>query len=364
MTTTMLAGDIFGLPIPDAGPVSAAALVIHILSGLTAVTTGALAATAKKRPGRHPRAGRIYLSALGGVFTTATIMAIIRWHEDAHLLAIAVIAFSLGLYGYQARRRHRPGWPPHHAIGMGGSYIALLTGFYVDNGLNRYPYRFRPFLRLWNQLPHVTYWLLPTIVGAPLIWLALNRFRRIPAHCRPGGDPPAHRLHAKPTIEQFTPDISDQAGLRGDRSAEGRDTGSRVSEVGEEPGRNRTLCESAPALTTRLRGMTGHRVGVVASPMARVALVASPLARKVSASSIKRSARRFGISDGTRRTASFARSAAPRRVRRTVARAVAARASARAAMLSAGALSRLSAASSSARAGSRRKTTRDRRAAV
>ena len=107
---------------------------LHILSGLTAVIAGALAATARKQPGRHPRAGRVYLWALGGIFATATIMAAIRWHEDAHLFAIAVIAFSLGLYGYRARRRHRPGWPPHHAIGMGGSYIALLTGFYVDNG--------------------------------------------------------------------------------------------------------------------------------------------------------------------------------------------------------------------------------------
>ena len=85
-------------------------------------------------------------------------MAIIRWHEDAHLFAIAVIAFGLGLYGYRARRRHRPGWPPHHAIGMGGSYIALLTGFYVDNG---------PFLPLWDRLPHLTYWLLPSLVGIP-----------------------------------------------------------------------------------------------------------------------------------------------------------------------------------------------------
>jgi hypothetical protein len=94
-------------------------------------------------------------------------MAIIRWREDAHLLAIGIIAFSLGLYGYQARHRHRPGWPPHHAIGMGGSYIALLTGFYVDNG---------PFLPLWDRLPHLTYWLLPSLVGIPLIWLALRRF--------------------------------------------------------------------------------------------------------------------------------------------------------------------------------------------
>jgi uncharacterized membrane protein len=184
----MLAGFL-GLPIPDAGTVFAAALVIHILSGVTAVISGALAATAKKRPGRHPRAGRIYLSALGGVFVTATVMAIIRWREDAHLLAIAVIAFGLGLYGYRARRRHRPGWPSHHGIGMGGSYIALLTGFYVDNG---------PFLPLWKELPHVTYWLLPSIVGAPLIWLALSRYRRIPTRSRPDRDPTAHHLNAKP----------------------------------------------------------------------------------------------------------------------------------------------------------------------
>jgi hypothetical protein len=161
--------EIFGLPIPDAGPIFAVALVLHILSGLTAVITGALAATARKRPGRHPRAGRVYLWALGGIFTTATIMAAIRWHEDAHLFAIAVIAFSLGLYGYRARRHHRPGWPPHHAIGMGGSYIALLTGFYVDNG---------PFLPLWSRLPHLTYWLLPSLVGVPLIQVALRRFQQ------------------------------------------------------------------------------------------------------------------------------------------------------------------------------------------
>jgi hypothetical protein len=56
-------------------------------------------------------------------------MAAIRWHEDAQLFAIAVIAFSSGLYGYRARRQHRPGWQPHHAIGMGSSYMALFTGF-------------------------------------------------------------------------------------------------------------------------------------------------------------------------------------------------------------------------------------------
>jgi hypothetical protein len=49
----MLATSIFGLPTPDAGPVFATALTVHIAAGLTAVA-GALAATAHKQPGRHP----------------------------------------------------------------------------------------------------------------------------------------------------------------------------------------------------------------------------------------------------------------------------------------------------------------------
>jgi len=163
----MLSRDIFGLPIPEAGPVFAVALAVHIAAGLTAVTAGALAATAIKRPGRHPKAGRAYLIALGFIFATATVMSAIRWREDAHLFAIACGAFGLGLYGWRARRRQRPGWPTRHAIGMGGSYIALLTGFYVDNG---------PFLPIWDRLPHVTYWLLPSLVGVPLIWRALRRY--------------------------------------------------------------------------------------------------------------------------------------------------------------------------------------------
>ena len=177
----MPAADILGLPIPDAGPVFTAALVIHVAAGLTAVATGALAATARKQPGRHPRAGRVYLWAIGVVFTTATVMAAVRWREDAHLLAIAIVAVTLAIYGYQARRRRPPGWPARHAIGMGGSYIALLTGFYVDNG---------PFLPLWDRLPHWTYWTLPAAVGVPLIYLALRRFRRS-----------QNRLYGNPTGE-------------------------------------------------------------------------------------------------------------------------------------------------------------------
>lgn len=159
---------ILELDLPGAGPMFLAALGFHVLAGMTCVVAGALAATARKRPGRHPKAGHVYLWGIAVVSATASVMAAIRWEEDRHLFGIAVVATGLAVLGWRARVRHRDGWVRWHAIGMGGSYIALLTGFYVDNG---------PQLPLWDRLPHWMYWVMPAAVGGPLIWRALRRFR-------------------------------------------------------------------------------------------------------------------------------------------------------------------------------------------
>jgi len=156
-----------GTPIPGAG--FRIALAIHIAAGLTCVVSGALAATARKRPGRHPRAGRIYLCGLSVVVATAVTMGALRWPHDVHLMAVAILAGSFGLVGWRARLRRWRGWLRWHAIGLGGSYVALLTGFYVDNG---------PRLPLWDRLPTWAFWALPTAIGAPLIASALRRFTR------------------------------------------------------------------------------------------------------------------------------------------------------------------------------------------
>lgn len=156
--------EILGLRIPAAGPGFLAALAVHVLAGLTCVVTGAVAATARKRPGRHPRWGTGYLYGLSVVFATAVVMSLLRWQHNRHLLGIALIAYGLGLAGRWAHRHRPPRWMVWHGIGMGGSYLALLTGFYVDNG---------PQLPLWDRLPHLAYWVLPTLVGTPVIWWAL-----------------------------------------------------------------------------------------------------------------------------------------------------------------------------------------------
>jgi hypothetical protein len=165
---SQLARQVLGLPIPDEGALFDAALACHIVAGLTCVVAGALAATAPKRPGRHTTTGGIFLWSLAVVFASSTTMAVLRLAQDWHLLVIGTVAFGAGSVGYLARRRRRPGWLRVHIPAMGGAYIALFTGFYVDNG---------PHLPLWDRLPGLAYWLLPSLVGAPLVLRALARRR-------------------------------------------------------------------------------------------------------------------------------------------------------------------------------------------
>jgi hypothetical protein len=160
--------DVFGLPIPDAGPVFLAALAIHVVAGGTCVVGGAVAALTRKGGARHIRYGRTYLCSLAVLFVTATIMAVIRWREDAHLFVLGLISFSCAAFAFWDRRRaHRT--DTFHIAGMGLSYVVLLTAFYVDNG---------PHLPLWNLLPTWAFWLLPGLVGLPLTARAGRRRQR------------------------------------------------------------------------------------------------------------------------------------------------------------------------------------------
>jgi hypothetical protein len=130
----------------------------------------------------------VYLWALGIVGVTAVALAVIRWPADVQLAAIAVVAGGLGGFGWWARRRRRRGWRVRHAIGLGGSFAALLTGFYVDNG---------PQLPVWDRAPHLAYWLLPPAVAAVLIWRALRR--------RPAGVSSPPRAGAPPAARPAPP---------------------------------------------------------------------------------------------------------------------------------------------------------------
>jgi hypothetical protein len=164
----MLSINILGIEVPDTRPLFLVALAVHVPAGIVSVLSGAVAAASRKRPGRHPGAGRVYLVGLAALCASAAVLAPMRWRHDWPLLLLDLIAFGSAASGLLVRRRHRPGWLAPHGMAMAGSYITLLTGFYVDNG---------PQLPVWDRLPHLAYWLLPAAVGVPLSVAALAHNR-------------------------------------------------------------------------------------------------------------------------------------------------------------------------------------------
>jgi hypothetical protein len=162
------ASRILGDQVGSTAPVFLAFLAVHVIAGLVAVATGAVAALARKGSSRHIRAGRWFCRAITVVFGTATVLAAMRWRQDYHLFLIGAVAFTAATIGYQHRRRHRPG-DTGHIAGMGVGYVAMLTAFYVDNG---------PHLPLWDRLPALSFWLLPSAIGAPVIVRAIMRAKR------------------------------------------------------------------------------------------------------------------------------------------------------------------------------------------
>ena len=167
------ASRILGDQVGSTAPVFLAFLALHVIAGLTAVLTGAIAALARKGSPRHIRAGRWFYWAITVVFATATALSAMRWRQDYYLFIIGAVAFTAATIGYQHRRRHRPG-DTGHIAGMGIGYAAMLTAFYVDNG---------PHLPLWDRLPVLG------VLAAPL--------RDRNATDRPGSDTrPSRHAHA------------------------------------------------------------------------------------------------------------------------------------------------------------------------
>ena len=155
-----------GIEIPSTDPIFLTIVFVHVLIGMAAVVSGAIAMLSIKRAGRHPTAGTFYFWCLAALASTATVLAIVRWAEDYHLFILGALAFLSAYVGRRARRGRWRAWARYHVLGMGLSYVFMLTAFYVDNGRN---------LPLWNRLPTIAHWVLPAVVGIPIILHALWR---------------------------------------------------------------------------------------------------------------------------------------------------------------------------------------------
>lgn len=77
--------NILGFEIPSDSPVFLTVLSCHVLAALGSVATGIIAMLSPKRSGRHPGFGTIYYWCLAVVFLSATVLAAMRWSDDAYL---------------------------------------------------------------------------------------------------------------------------------------------------------------------------------------------------------------------------------------------------------------------------------------
>lgn len=165
------ASDLLGVPVGSDDPLFLLALGAHVSAGLTAVVAGAVAGFSRKRPGLHPRAGLVYCWGTVWVFVSSLVMASVRWPHDTHLVVIGSVGFAAAACGIGFRARARPRWRRRHLVAMSISYIALFTGFYVDNG---------PHLPGWRVLPRWSFWVLPSAIGALLVFRSLRKWTEPP----------------------------------------------------------------------------------------------------------------------------------------------------------------------------------------
>jgi hypothetical protein len=135
-------------------------LAAHVAAGSAGLLLGPVAMAAPKRRGRHTRVGYAYQLAVAGLAVTAVGLASLAWGRLWWLAAIAVATEAAALGGLWTRRRHFAGWIPWHVSLMCGSYISLVTALLVVN---------------WSS---PLAWVVPTVVGTPLIARRASRARR------------------------------------------------------------------------------------------------------------------------------------------------------------------------------------------
>src|SRR6185369_202401 len=141
---------------------------LHILLGTVALFLGPLAMFARKRPGRHTRAGEAYHWTVLAVCLSALGMSVLDWRRIWWFAPIAIFSYAFAFYGYLAAKRRWDGWLIAHIIGQGGSYIAMTTALLVVHWYQAYG-----DAGLTSPWP----WLLPTIVGSVFISRAVERAR-------------------------------------------------------------------------------------------------------------------------------------------------------------------------------------------
>ena len=157
-------------------------LWLHITVGTVGLILGPIAMAAPKGSRLHARAGEVYHWVMLAVCVSAAGLAWLDWTRLWWFLPIAAGSYAFALVGYVAAKYRRRGWLTAHVSGQGGSYIAMVTAVLVVNW---------ELLTGTRGLSSPWAWILPTLIGTPIIsWVNVQIARgRRPKAFRRRPDP-------------------------------------------------------------------------------------------------------------------------------------------------------------------------------
>lgn len=116
-------------------------LVIHIVSGLLALLTGAVAIFSTKGKGLHLKAGRFYFWAMTAVFITALIIAGFRYNRFLFMIAfLSYYSVFAGVRALKLKKLHKsqqPSWFDWLAGLINAGMNVLFLGFGIHILLNQ-----------------------------------------------------------------------------------------------------------------------------------------------------------------------------------------------------------------------------------
>lgn len=204
-------------------------LILHVLSGFTALVTGGLASFTKKGGNGHRRSGRWYFWAMTGVFVTAIALSIlkslvflfmigffsyyfvVRGYRLLYLkglgrsqkatpldwiISASALLFGIGLVAWAVQQKLADNsfWPVPMVFGIISAAFAIadmktyvngpktkqhwLTGHIASMGGG--------YIATWTAfvvtnvkfLPPVLVWLMPTVIGSVLISISIRRYSK------------------------------------------------------------------------------------------------------------------------------------------------------------------------------------------
>jgi hypothetical protein len=135
-------------------------LWIHVASGVLAWVLGAIALwlSVNRRQARDGLTA-FHWSVLA-VAITASVLVAFKPEDLWWLWLLAVFSYGLALVGHLAPRERSPGWLRLGIHGQGGACIALMTATFVVSV---------------DGLAQIAAWVVPTLVGVPLLELWYRR---------------------------------------------------------------------------------------------------------------------------------------------------------------------------------------------